>query len=254
MSRPVWWPLSHHPGSECLNLICWAHHVAGDCWDPLPPQQFVWILQQLQGGEELAGGVPGGVHLDADHPGDGGSDGLCVQTPDTAQHEVSADVWPEEVWSRGQWQCGDQELGQDTDSAPVLWHQDSPGQCQQSVSSRCVPYLLSQVEHAWQIWKYNPAVNVEVGQEIIVPRSCCRDDSETCNTSSGVIVDRIWTDDCYHKVQIMIDDCQWLSCCRVLSSCRCTASSWAVSLSLLQSAWWVTMITRQYWDHTRTNK
>ena len=123
-----------------------------------------------------------------------------------------------------------------------------------TVSSRCVPYLLSQVEHAWQIWKYNPAVNVEVGQEIIVPRSCCRDDSETCNTSSGVIVDRIWTDDCYHKVQIMIDDCQWLSCCRVLSSCRCTASSWAVSLSLLQSAWWVTMIMSQYWDHTRTHK
>ena len=77
-----------------------------------------------------------------------------------------------------------------------------------SVLQVCPIYLLSQVEHAWQIWKYNPAVNVEVGQEIIVPRSCCRDDSGTCNTSSGVIVDRIWTDDCYHKVQIMIDDCQ----------------------------------------------
>ena len=76
-----------------------------------------------------------------------------------------------------------------------------------SVLQVCPIYLLSQVEHAWQIWKYNPAVNVEVGQEIIVPRSCCRDDSGTCNTSSGVIVDRIWTDDCYHKVQIMIDDC-----------------------------------------------
>jgi len=64
---------------------------------------------------------------------------------------------------------------------------------------QCCGIKTVQVEHAWQIWKYNPAVNVEVGQEIIVPRSCCRDESGTCNTSSGVIVDRIWTDDCYHK-------------------------------------------------------
>ena len=60
-------------------------------------KQPIWFLQLLQGGEELAGGLPGSVHPPANSPSDGGCDGLCVQTSDRAQHEVSADGGSEKV-------------------------------------------------------------------------------------------------------------------------------------------------------------
>ena len=64
------------------------------CRHPLPRKQPLWILQQLQRGQEPPGGLPGRLHPDADGAGDGRRDGLRVPSPDRAQHEVPADVRP----------------------------------------------------------------------------------------------------------------------------------------------------------------
>ena len=67
---------------------------------------------------------------------------------------------------------------------------------------QCCGIKTVQVEEAWQIWKYNPAVNPQVVQSILVPQSCCQDD-QPCHNETGLIVDNIWTDDCYHKVRCL---------------------------------------------------
>ena len=71
--------------------------VAGDCWLAMYDKQSVRVLQLLQGGEELAGGLPGRVHAPAHGPRDGRRDGLRLQSPDRAQHEVPVDGGSEEV-------------------------------------------------------------------------------------------------------------------------------------------------------------
>ena len=58
-------------------------------------------------------------------------------------------------------------------------------------------HSLPQVDHSWQIWKYNTRVNPEVG-EVLVPASCCITDT-ACVLDNKTVVGNIWPDDCYHK-------------------------------------------------------
>jgi len=63
---------------------------------------------------------------------------------------------------------------------------------------QCCGIKTVQVDHSWQIWKYNTRVNPEVGDEILVPASCCLTDTP-CVINNQTVVDRVWPDDCYHK-------------------------------------------------------
>ena len=60
-------------------------------------------------------------------------------------------------------------------------------------------FYSPQVDHSWQIWKYNTRVNPEVGEEILVPASCCLTDTP-CVINNQTVVENVWPDDCYHKV------------------------------------------------------
>ena len=59
----------------------------------------------------------------------------------------------------------------------------------------------SQVDHSWQIWKYNTRVNPEVGEDIMVPASCCFKDIQ-CVINNQTVVESVWPDDCYHKASL----------------------------------------------------
>jgi len=62
---------------------------------------------------------------------------------------------------------------------------------------QCCGIKTVQVDHSWQIWKYNTRVNPEVG-EVLVPASCCITDT-ACVLDNKTVVGNIWPDDCYHK-------------------------------------------------------
>ena len=64
----------------------------GYCRPSLPRQQPLWLLQQLQRGQEPPGCLPRRLYSAADRAGDGRRHGSRVPSPDRAQHEESADV------------------------------------------------------------------------------------------------------------------------------------------------------------------
>ena len=96
----------------------------------------------------------------------------------------------------------------------------------------CCGIKTIQVEEPWQIWKYNIAVNprVRAGQGVKVPQSCCRPGLQ-CDPDTSPA--NIWTEDCYVKVgrQLRYNNITTITTVIILrecSSCRSTASSWAL--------------------------
>lgn len=63
---------------------------------------------------------------------------------------------------------------------------------------QCCGIKTIQVEAAWEIWRYNSAVNPRVvaGQGVRLPQSCCKPGLQ-CDPAN--IPGNIWTEDCYVK-------------------------------------------------------
>jgi len=83
--------------------------------------------------------------------------------------------------------------GQPGDSSPITLSWDRT-----QARLECCGMKTIQVESAWQIWKYNSAVNpgVVAAQGVRVPPSCCKP-GLPCGPEN--IPDNIWTEDCYVK-------------------------------------------------------
>jgi len=80
------------------------------------------------------------------------------------------------------------------ESNMVTWSWDKT-----QVELQCCGMMTVQVGQAWQVWKYNTAVNPGPGLEkIIVPGSCCKTDMD-CVINNQTVVENIWEGDCYHK-------------------------------------------------------
>jgi len=76
----------------------------------------------------------------------------------------------------------------------VTWSWD-----QTQTELQCCGMRTVQVEQAWQVWKYNTAVNPGPGLDNIrVPLSCCKT-GQSCVVENQTLVQNIWEGDCYHK-------------------------------------------------------
>ena len=78
-----------------------------------------------------------------------------------------------------------------SDSSPITLSWDRT-----QARLQCCGIKTIQVEEAWQIWKYNIAVNPGPGVAVMVPQSCCRPGLQ-CGPDT--VPGNIWTEDCYVK-------------------------------------------------------